>query len=103
MPQATGTLKLPVGGRNPGIIPNRLANIIKKNAPPKIGKYNLAFSLEPSILVKRSKRKSMVRISKIVLIENFSSGNTESSLERILLIFNPAKANIIRTRIDPRI
>jgi hypothetical protein len=74
--QATGVLKFPVGGKNPGIIPRRLETSIKKNAVPKSGKYLFAFSLEPKMFDKRSSRKSIVKISKMVLIENVSSGSS---------------------------
>jgi hypothetical protein len=101
--QATGTLKFPVGGRKPGIIPRKFANRMKKNEAPRSGKYFFAFSFEPSMFVKRSNKKSIVRISKIVLIENFSSGNTESSFERAFFIVSPARVRKISTRIDPNI
>jgi hypothetical protein len=39
----------------------------------------------------------------MVLIENFSSGNTESSFESAFFIENPARARRISTSIEPSI
>jgi hypothetical protein len=96
-------LKLPVGGRKPGNRPRILENRITKKEVANSGKYVLAAFFEPKIPVSRFSKKSIERISKIFVRENFSPGRTESDLEILYWIFLAARKSSTKTISAPNI
>src|SRR5581483_4778952 len=96
---ATGVLKFPVGGRKPGTSPRRFEKRMKIKLVPRRGRYFLAFSRDPIMFANKSKRKSMIRISKMFLKESFSSGRADSPLERLFFILYPANVKRRTTKI----
>jgi hypothetical protein len=94
---------LPVGGRKPGSRPSILENRITKKEVAKSGKYVLAVFFEPNIPASRFNKKSIERISKTFVKENFSPGITDSGLEILDWILLAARKSSKKTISAPKI